>query len=159
MFDTLPGLFIGIAVSMLLLLYRSSRPRVATLGRGPDGHYRDLDRHPDDQTVPGVVVLRVEAEMFFANADWVRARLQQAARPDDVHAVILDAQDVSSIDVSAVQTLDELHRDLRRRHIRLLIARDIGQVRDELRQATDEPGLTLVYPTVQAAVDAAQAGG
>ena len=53
-FDTLPGLFIGIAVSLLLLLYRASRPHVALLGRaGPDGHCGDVDRHPDDEVVAG----------------------------------------------------------------------------------------------------------
>jgi sulfate permease, SulP family len=61
-FDTLPGLFIGIAVSLLLLLYRASRPHVAVLGQvpGADGHYGDILRHPENRQAPGIVVLRLE---------------------------------------------------------------------------------------------------
>ena len=62
-FDTLPGLFIGITVSLLLLIYRASGPYVATLGRTPgaDGHYRDIDRHPDARIPDHIVVLRVDS--------------------------------------------------------------------------------------------------
>ena len=62
-FDTLPGLFIGIVVSVLLLLYRSSRPNVAELGRVPGtaGQYADRGRHPENLSPPGPVVLRVES--------------------------------------------------------------------------------------------------
>ena len=84
-FDTLPGLFIGIGVSLLLLLYRASRPHVAVLGRVPSGHWVDLERG-DAEAQPGVVVLRVEAGLFFANADHVRrpsspTRASPASRP------------------------------------------------------------------------------
>ena len=72
-FDTLPGLFIGIGVALLLLLYRASRPNVAELGELPTpGEYGDLDRHPEATRLAGVVVLRVESGLFFANADPVR---------------------------------------------------------------------------------------
>ena len=58
-FDTLPGLFIGIAMSLGLLLYRSSRPNVAVLGRTPDGRWVDTARADDAAPAPGVAVLRV----------------------------------------------------------------------------------------------------
>ncbi len=76
MFDTLPGLFIGITVSLLLLICRASRPYVATLGRtaGSDGHYRDIDRHPDARVPEHVAVLRIEIGLYFANADAIRVR-------------------------------------------------------------------------------------
>ena len=79
-FDTLPGLFIGIAISVLLLVYRASRPNVAVLGRtaGPDPAWVDLARHPAAERTPGVEVVRVEGGLFFANADHVRARIRQS---------------------------------------------------------------------------------
>ena len=82
-FDTLPGLFIGIAVSLLLLLYRVSRPRVAVLGRVPGarGQFADAERHPENAEPDGVRVLRVEGGLFFANADPVRARIRREGRP------------------------------------------------------------------------------
>ena len=62
-FDTLPGLIIGVADSLLLLLYRVSRPHVAVLGEipGSGGQWADIAVHPEDQTVPGITVLRVES--------------------------------------------------------------------------------------------------
>ena len=157
-FDTLPGLFIGIACSIVLLIYRASRPRVAALGKVPGaaGHYSDIDRHPEDVSPAGVAVLRVEAGLYFANSEWVRGRIREAAGRDGIHAVVLDAESVPFIDVSAVEMLEQLDRDLERDGVGLFLARDIGQVRDVMRHATDDPALARFYPTVQAAVDAAQ---
>jgi sulfate permease, SulP family len=158
-FDTLPGLFIGIGVSLLLLLYRASRPRVAVLGRVPGtrSQYGDVDRHAENQEQPGVRVLRVEGGLFFANADQVRAEVIRHASDPDVHAIVLDAEAMPFVDVTAVGALEELARRLEADGVRLLVARDIGQVRDVMRSAGGEPELEHVYPTVQAAVDAARA--
>jgi SulP family sulfate permease len=160
-FDTLPGLFIGIALSILLLLSRVSRPRIAKLGEVPggDGQYADVERHPENTEPDGVRVLRIEGGLFFANADSVRAQVRRHAAETGVHAIVLDAEAMPFIDVTAAGMLQELDEDLARRHVRLLIARDVGLVRDVLRTAEDDPSLRHVYPSVQAAVDAASDGG
>jgi MFS superfamily sulfate permease-like transporter len=156
-FDTLPGLFIGITVSLLLLIYRASRPYVATLGKtaGRDGHYRDIDRHPNATIPDHVAVLRIESGLYFANADPVRSRILQAAAADGIRAVVIDAETIPFIDVTASRMLADLTDELQHQHIRLLIARDIGQVRDVLHHVIDQPTLEHFYPTVQAAIDAA----
>jgi sulfate permease, SulP family len=202
-FDTLPGLFIGIAVSLLLLVYRASRPYVAVLGREPGsepgavagvgagteagvgagagagvetrlgvgagagvgrevgaedeagGRYRDIDRHPEAIVPEHVAVLRVESGLYFANADPVRSRILAAAAANGIVAVVLDAETIPFVDVTAARMLAALEQQLRERGVRLLIARDIGQVRDVLCSATDDPALAQVYPSVQAAVEAA----
>jgi sulfate permease, SulP family len=156
-FDTLPGLFIGITVSLLLLIYRASRPYIATLGKtpGPDGHYRDIDRHPDAHVPDHVAVLRVESGLYFANADSVRARILKAADAEGIRAVVLDAETIPFIDVTAARMLGELVDELHHRDVQLLIARDTGQVRDVIRYVIDNPALEPAYPTTQAAVDAA----
>jgi anti-anti-sigma factor len=158
-FDTLPGLFIGIAVSLLLLVYRASRPYVATLGRtsGADGHYRDIDRHPDAQRPDHIAVLRVESGLYFANAEAVRSTILEAASGDGIRAVVLDAETIPFIDVTASRMLADLAEELHHQHVALVIARDIGKVRDVLRHVVDNPALEQVYPTVQAAVDAVRA--
>ena len=156
-FDTLPGLFIGIGISVLLLVYRASRPNVAVLGRtaGPDPAWVDLARHPAAEQAPGVEVVRVEAGLFFANADHVRARIRRIAESADPRAVVLDAETTPSIDVTAAQMLADLAQNLRRQGTRLLVARDVGQVRDVLQRA-EVPGIVVgVHPTVDAAVEAA----
>jgi sulfate permease, SulP family len=162
-FDTLPGLFIGIAVSLLLLLYRASRPHVAVLGQVPgrNGHYGDLARHPENQQVPGIAILRLEAGLFFANADAVRDAVRAHAAERGTRAVVLDAETVPFVDVTAARMLGQLAEDLGRQGIRLVVARDVGQVRDVLgREEGDEP-LVWAYPTVRDAVQALgqEAGG
>jgi MFS superfamily sulfate permease-like transporter len=152
-FDTLPGLFIGIVVSIVLLVYRASRPHVAVLGRRPgEHHWVDLDRHPDATAEDGIVVLRPESGLFYANADNVAADVTTHLDAS-TRAVVLDLASVPVIDVSAVDMLVELGADLRRRDITLCVARDIGQVRDVLETAGGTELLERVYPTADDAVD------
>jgi anti-anti-sigma factor len=154
-FDTLPGLVIGIATSFVLLIYRSSSPHIAELGHQPGvaGRYADLIRHPEDPTVPGVVVLRPEAGLFFANAEAVREAVVDAAGRDGVHAVVLDAESVPFIDVTALGVLVELGEVLAGSGVVLAVAHGIGQVTDVIDHGADESHLDL-YPTVEAAVTA-----
>jgi sulfate permease, SulP family len=153
-FDTLPGLVIGVVVS-LLLLYRASRPHVAVLGQVPvmPGQYGDLLRHPENTQTPGVALLRVEVGLFFANADTVRDAVRAHAT-SGTRAVVLDAETAPFIDVSAARMLVQLNEDLQRSGVRLVITRDVGQVRDVLRRAEGGAALPPAYPTVQDAVEA-----
>jgi anti-anti-sigma factor len=153
-FDTLPGLFIGIGVSLLLLLYRASRPYVALVGRvpGTSEQYGDIHRHPENVVPDGVVILRVESALFFANADYVRTRVRTAARGEGVRAIVLDAESVASIDVTAARMLAELADELRRTGVAFVLARDVGQVRDVLRRA-DEGAVPATSRTLHDAVD------
>jgi sulfate permease, SulP family len=155
-FDTLPGLFIGIAVSLLLLLYRASRPHVAVLGQvpGTPGQYGDVQRHPENVREPGVVLLRVEGGLFFANADTVHDAIRSHAAEPGTRAVVLDAETAPYIDVSAARMLILLAGDLRRSGVELVIARDVGQVRDVLRRADGDSPLPRAYPSVRDAVRA-----
>jgi SulP family sulfate permease len=148
-FDTLPGLFIGIGASLLLLLYRTSRPHVAVLGKVPGTaeQYGDVARHPENEALDGIAILRVDAGIYFANADLVRARIRAAAR--DARAVVLDAETSAFVDVTAARMLVEVGQDLERDGKTLAIAHDVGQVRDVMGE--DAP---KAYPSVQAAVDA-----
>ena len=158
-FDTLPGLFLGIAISLLLLVYRASRPHIAVLGRVPGtaDQWVDVERHAQDEPVPGVVVLRVESGLFFANADHVRATIRRHV-DDETRAVVLDAETMPFVDVSAARMLEELAEDLRRDGVALVIARDIGQVRDVLRRAGADAPLVQVHRTIEDAIDAVSGG-
>ncbi len=158
-FDTIPGLFIGISLSLLTLLYRTSRPHVPLLGRSADtGLWLDLDRHEGLERDPRVPVLRVESALFFANADHVRDRVR-AVVDDRTAAVILDASTTPSIDVSGASMLAQLRADLARRDTRLLIAHQTGQVRDVVaRTAEEETVEQALYATVDQAHAAATRG-
>lgn len=155
-FDTLPGLFIGIGMSLVLLLYRAYSPHIATLGLVPGsaGQYGDVARHPENAQPPGLTVLRVDSGLFFANAEHVRAAVRDAAAQPGTRTVILDLEATPSIDVSAVRMLAELREDLAVRGSRLVLARDLGQVRELMRRELGEDGVADVYPTVADAVAA-----
>jgi high affinity sulfate transporter 1 len=156
-FDTLPGLFIGIAVSVLLLIYRASRPYVAVLGRVPGSseQFSDLDRHPENEVTPGVVVLRIESGLFFANADYVRTTIRHSAATAGTKAIVLDAETMPFIDVTAAAMLGEVAQDLERDHVRLLLAKNVAQVRDTLKAAEGDQAVLRTFATVPDAIDAA----
>ncbi len=155
-FDTLPGLFIGIGVSLILLLYRAYQPHVATLGLVPGSadQFGDVARHPENTVTPGVPVLRVDSAIFFVNADHVRRVVRDAAARPGTRAIVLDMESVPGVDVSAVRMLAELRDDLEARGVRLALARDLGQVRDLMRRELGEGSVTDLYPNVAAAVAA-----
>ncbi len=161
-FDTLPGLFLGITVSLLLLLFRASRPRVAVLGKvpGSEDRYADVRGRPAVVRPSGVTVLRVESGMFFANADVVRRAIRDHARDDDVRAIVLDAEAIPFVDITAARMLAETAEELRERGTTLLLVHDIGQVRDMLRSVVGAPAaLRTVHPTITAAIAAVEAEG
>ena len=146
-FDTLPGLVIGVAVSLVLLLARSSRPRLTVLapvGDDPDRAWVDSGRHPNHPTVPGVLAVRVEGPLLFANAEYVREGVRElAAGIPGLRLVVLDGRATPSVDVTAAAMLVQLRGDLRREGSDLALAEGIGQVRDVLARigAEDEPPL------------------
>jgi sulfate permease, SulP family len=150
-FDTLPGLVIGIAVSMLLLIYRSSRPHVARLAKRGEV-WLDTDRHLDLPARPDALVVRVESGLMFANSDHVKSQIE-ALCTEQTKIVVLDAETSPYVDVTAATMLVELRSILTRRGIGFRIARDIGQVRDTLRQTGDAPMLEI-DPTIDDALAA-----
>ena len=130
----------------------------AVLGKvpGTTGQYGDLERHPENQQLPGIVILRVESGLFFANADAVRQSIRIHAATKGTTVVVLNAETVPTIDVTAAHMLAELTQSLEREGVRLLVTRQIGQVRDVVGKVATDTTPEGVYPTVQAAVQATQ---
>ncbi len=163
LFDTLPGLIIGVIVSLVLLVARTSRPHVAVLGRVPDSEdlWVEADRHPEAQRTAGVLVVRVEAQLFFGNSDYVREQVRAlVSAADGIRLVVLDGQTSPSLDVSAVEMLGQLKDDLARNDVGLALAHGIGQVRDVLRHATTRSEEPELFATIDDAVaSATQPGG
>lgn len=151
-FDTLPGLLIGIGVAMLLLVYRASQPHVARLGK-EGSLWVDADRHPDATTHPELLVVRVESGLFFANSDYVKDQIEGLCT-DRTRMVVLDAETSPSVDVTAVAMLLVLRDALAARRIGFAIARPIAQFGAELGSAEHGDVPIPIYPTVAAAAAA-----
>lgn len=156
-FDTLPGLVIGIAVSLVLLLARTSRPRITVLapvGDQPGRPWVDARRNPGYAAVPGVLAVRVEGPLMFANAEYVRAGVRRLAAEDPaLRLVVLDGRATPSVDVTAAAMLVQLRSDLRRDGSDLALAEGIGQVRDVLARVGTE-GEPPLFTTLDDAVRA-----
>lgn len=150
LFDTLPGLLIGAGVSVLLLLYRASRPHVAALARS-GSLWVDRDRHPELPAPENALVVRVEAGLFFANADWVREHIRSLCG-EHTRVVVLDAETSPFVDITAARMLAELSAALAADGIALRVARDVGQVRDVLERLREQGVRVAVYPTIRDAL-------
>ena len=133
----LEGIALGVVVSLLTLIYVTSHPHGAVLGQLPDTEaYRSVQRHPETITFPGLLILRIGGNLFFASVGHVSEALKAslAARPD-VKRVLLDFGPVNFIDISAGDELLSLIKALRSRGITLAFARVRDAVRDDMRLA------------------------
>lgn len=137
MLGVLQGVLLAVVVSMLTLIYGANHPPIEVLGRKPGtGAWRDLDRHPDDETVHGLMVVRPVASIYFANGPRVRRRLLDlvdaaAPRPQ---VVLVDFGAVPDIDVTALEVLSSFDADLRGRGISLWLANLNARPLDMLRR-------------------------
>ncbi|MGB3097856.1 MAG: sulfate permease [Solirubrobacterales bacterium] len=138
----LEGILIGVGFTLLALLQRATRPNVAVLGRVPDERvYRDVARAPDAETVPGLVIVRWDGELFFANASHFREQLTGLVEAAEAPlAVLLDASAITSIDVTAADMLRRVIADLGERGLTIMVARTHGPVREMAASA----GLDLI---------------
>lgn len=128
------GVVIGVVLSMGTLIWRASRPHIAVLGRiAGTEHFRNIERYPAG-TAPDVLLLRIDAGLFFGNVEAVNARIEDelAQRPATRHLVLVLSA-VNAIDTSALFGLTELNHLLRQRGIGLHLAEVKGPVMDRLK--------------------------
>lgn len=131
------GIALGIGMSLVSLVWRSSHPHIAVVGRVPfTEHFRNVLRYRTE-TLPHVLALRIDENLLFANAQAVEARVRAelAAQPGVQH-VLLVLSSVSQIDYTALEMLEELNDDLRRRGIALHFSELKGPVLQRLGQTS-----------------------
>jgi SulP family sulfate permease len=128
------GILAGVALSLGALVWRSSRPHMAVVGRVPGTeHFRNVLRHKVD-TVPGLLALRVDESLYFANATVVEDRIGAQLQQDPaLRQVLLICSAVNQIDATALDVLTELERSLAARGITFMLAEVKGPVMDRLR--------------------------
>jgi SulP family sulfate permease len=157
----LQGITLGVALSLLILIYRTSHPQGAVLGQLPGIEaYRDVQRHPEALTFPGLLIWRPGGDLFFASIGRVDEGLSAALaanRPPPKH-VLLDADSVNSIDISACDALLSFIKKLQSQGITFAFARVRDQVRERMRNSGIEAtiGSTNFYERVTDGVRAWQ---
>lgn len=129
------GVGLGVAMSIGSFLWRASRPHIAVVGRlGDSEHFRNKQRFAA-KTYPGLLLMRVDESLFFANVPAVLGRIEEEIeRQGDTRHLVLDLSSVSHIDLTAVEALQRLHGSLRERGIELHFAEVRGPVMDRLAQ-------------------------
>ena len=159
------GIVLAIVIAVIEFLWDGWRPHWAVLGRvaGVDG-WHDMERHPEGERVDGLVLLRWDAPLFFANAEWFDRVVRDvvAKSPTAVRWLVVTAEPVTSIDVTAADMLAELDAWLRQQGIELRFAEMKGPVKDKLKRfgLFEHFGQQTFFATIDEAVRAyrAQAG-
>jgi len=119
------GILVGVAASLAVFLYESTRPHAAVLGRlGAVPDFRNVKNHPEATTYPGLLIVRVDAQFYFGNVTFLKdfLRRSEAAAAEPVRAIILEACSFTQLDSSAESALSAIVDDYRARGVRFMIA-------------------------------------
>ncbi|KAH1038711.1 hypothetical protein J1N35_040454 [Gossypium stocksii] len=128
------GVLIGVGFSLAFVIHESANPHIAVLGRLPGTTvYRNIQQYPDAYTYNGIVIVRIDSPIYFANTSYIKDRLREYEIVVDkltrrgpqvgrIYFVVLEMSPVTYIDTSAVQALKELHHEYKSRHIQIAIS-------------------------------------
>lgn len=156
------GIFISVALALLGFIWRAWQPYDAVLGRvdGLKG-YHDVSRHPEARRIPGLVLFRWDAPLFFANAETFHEHVLRAVAeaPTPTRWVVVAAEPVTDVDITAADQLAELDRELEEAGIEICFAEMKGPVKDRLKRygLFAKLGVENFFPTLGQAVDAYRA--
>jgi SulP family sulfate permease len=153
----LAGVVIGVVLSLVWLVYVATRPAIPVLGREPGTHvFRDLVENPDDETFPGVAVIRLDSGLFFATAEALEERVRDLIEHDTLDALVIDLEGVNFIDSQGASKLRELHQLALADDVALRLARVKPNVLRVLQAdgLVDEIGTDHIHGNVQRAVRA-----
>jgi high affinity sulfate transporter 1 len=156
-FGVLPGIAIAVALSLGDFVRQAWRPHTAILGRIPGRKgYHDIERHPEAVQIPGLIIYRFDAPMFFANAEFFSDGVKKgiATREESITWIVLAAEPITDIDTSAAEAFDQLLDDLESESVQLVFAELKGPVKDRLRSYAlyERLGDERFFATVGAAV-------
>jgi len=120
---TLEGILVAVVVSMLDIIYQANHPPVYVVGRKPGTDvFRPLDDHPDDETFPGLLMLRTEGRIYFASAPRVREKMRALIQQDQPRVLALDCSAVPDIEYTALRLLTDFEEKLSEAGITLWLA-------------------------------------
>jgi high affinity sulfate transporter 1 len=159
----LGGVVVGVALSLIWLVYVTTRPSMPLLGREPGTQaFRDLDENPADETFPGIAVLRMDGGLFFATAEALEERVREIADDGDRgYALVLDFEGVNFVDSQGAAKIAELHELAEADDVALRLARVKPQVLSVLEAdgVVKRVGPDHIHGSVHMAVEAQLAEG
>jgi high affinity sulfate transporter 1 len=158
-FGAIQGIALAVVIAIVEFLWGAWRPHSAVLGRVPSVKgYHDISRYPDAHLIPGLVLFRWDAPLFFANAELFQERVIESAEssPTPVRWLVVAAEPVTSVDITAADVLAELYDTLRKAGIELCFAELKDPVKDKLKRfgLFSQLGEKAFFPTIGVAVSA-----
>ena len=152
------GIGVGVILSLVMVIYRSTRPHYATLGRIPGtSFFRNTGRFEQLEERDDMLIFRFDADLYFANTNFFKDKLEEEARAkgDGLKYIIISAESISHVDSSALHALEEILREYREQGVHVVFAGVKGPLRDALNRAhlMDYFGQDNFYLTVQEAVE------
>ncbi|KAL6968283.1 Sulfate transporter 3.1 [Sarracenia purpurea var. burkii] len=161
------GLVLAVGLSVLRVLLFVARPRTLVLGNIPDSMiYRSINQYPHANYVPGILILEIDAPIYFANSSYLRERISrwideeedklESSGKNSLQYVILDMGAVGNIDTSGISMLEEVKKSTERRGVKLVLANPGGEVMKKLNKSKiiECIGQEWIYLTVGEAVGA-----
>lgn len=127
------GIAIGVALSLVMVIYKTTQPHLAVLGRIPKTtFFKNIDRFAEAEEIPGVLIIRFDSRIYFANVNFFKEKVEELVleKSTGLKLLIIDAQSISSIDSSGMATLHEILDFCSLRKIDLAFVSVIGPVRD-----------------------------
>jgi len=158
--DVLTGLAIAVLMSLLMVLYRASRPSIVVVGRvpGEPGAFSDIARNPDNELILGLIIFRMDAPLYFFNSNVAHTQISDriAATDPPPKAILLDIGATNDLDVASLDTVGEMVEDFRRRGLDVGLVHVRGGVRDRLRKtpAMDTIGADHIFMSIESGVQA-----
>src|SRR6185437_2850228 len=157
----LPGIAVAVGLSILNVFRRAWWPYNTELGRVTDlAGYHDIHTHPEARRLPGLVIYRFDAPLFFANSTAFRDQVRRLAKADPPPAwIVIAAEPVTDVDTTASDMLEELDKTLNAHGTSLVFA----ELKDPVRRKIERYGLTRTisprhfFPTIESAVAAFRA--
>jgi high affinity sulfate transporter 1 len=139
-FGTLKGVLIGLILSLLVLIARSSKPNIPVLGRWPGTEvFHSLNENPDSETYPGLVIIRFDGPLYFATANGLREKVREVTTDVDppVTEVLIDMEGVDYLDLEGSDMLGEITKDMRTVGVEIHLAR----VKHEAMEMLEKDGV------------------
>ena len=152
------GIGIGVVLSLAMIIFRTTRPHVAVLGKVPDTHfYRNVERFDQVEARKDLLIVRFDAQLYFANINYFRDKLEDliAAKGEHLKKVIINAESINNMDSSAVHAISDIVQELRDNGLEICFTGVKGPVRDALVKGhlMEKIGAQNFFMSVQEAVD------
>lgn len=152
------GIGIGVILSLAVIIFRTTRPHIAVLGRVPDtGFYRNVERFEQVEERDDLLIIRFDAQLYFANVSYFKEKIEEMIRAKGagLETLILNAESINNVDSTAIHALEDLAESLQSAQLQLCFTGVKGPVRDAMAKGhlTEKIGADHFFMSVQEAVD------